>query len=114
MERRRSSSIDELKGYARDVRSALGDGVIALGLDADEPQLFVTVSDDLVAKGVAAGALVQRRPRPIDGRGGGRPRDGAGKGTRREGLDEALAAIKAALAAQALDRAAPRCAPDGA
>ena len=93
-----AGSIDELKGYARDVRSALGDGVIALGLDADEPQLFVTVSDDLVAKGVAAGALVQAAAAAIDGRGGGRPQMAQGKGTRREGLDEALAAIKAALA----------------
>ena len=36
-------SMDALKAAARDVRGALGSGVIALGLDADEPQLFVTV-----------------------------------------------------------------------
>ena len=36
----------------------LPSGVIALGLDADEPQVFVTVSDDLVERGISAGALV--------------------------------------------------------
>ena len=55
-----STSIDELKGFAKDIRGSLPSGVIALGLDADEPQLFVTVSDDLVARGIAAGPLVQR------------------------------------------------------
>jgi alanyl-tRNA synthetase len=96
-----AGSIDELKGYARDIRSALGEGVIALGLDADEPQLFVTVSDDLVAKGIAAGALVQGAIGAIDGRGGGRPQMAQGKGSRREGLDDALTAIRAAVARSA-------------
>ncbi|MDP2349530.1 MAG: alanine--tRNA ligase, partial [Chloroflexota bacterium] len=52
-------SIEALKGFARDVRAALPSGVIAVGLDSAEPQLFVTVSEDLVARGLAAGALVQ-------------------------------------------------------
>ena len=50
---RRAQGLRE--GHSRGVPS----GVIALGLDADEPQLFVTVSDDLVARGIAAGSLVQ-------------------------------------------------------
>ena len=66
-----ATTIDELKGYARDVRAALPSGVIALGLDADEPQLFVTVSEDLVERGLAAGPLVQAGVAAIDGRGGG-------------------------------------------
>ena len=36
-------SMEALKAAATDVSAALGSGVIALGLDADEPQLFVTV-----------------------------------------------------------------------
>ena len=52
-------SIDALKGAAKDLRGIFDSGVIALGLDADEPQLFVTVTDDLVARGVAAGDLVR-------------------------------------------------------
>jgi Alanyl-tRNA synthetase len=86
-----------LKGAARDVSSALGSGVVALALDNDEPQLFVTVSEDLVARGISAGALVTGAMPAIDGRGGGRPAMAQGRGTRRDGLAEALAAIRAHL-----------------
>jgi alanyl-tRNA synthetase len=71
--------------------------VIALGLDADEPQLFVTVSDDLVARGISAGDLVTAAMPSLEGRGGGRPNMAQGRGTRRDGLAEALAAIRAHL-----------------
>ena len=83
-------SIEVMKGLAKDVRSALGSGVVALGLDADEPQVFVTVSDDLVARGVAAGDLVRVAVEPIAGKGGWRPAMAQGRGTRREGLQQAL------------------------
>ncbi len=96
-------SIDVLKGFAKDIRGSLPTGVIALGLDADEPQLFVTVSDDLVDLGIAAGALVSSAVTHIGGRGGGRPQMAQGRGTRREGLGDAIAAVRAAVA----DRAAP-------
>ncbi len=86
-------SMDALKASARDVSRSLGSGVVALALDADEPQLFVAVSDDLVAIGVSAGDLVTAAMPSIDGRGGGRPNMAQGKGTRREGLADALAAI---------------------
>jgi len=94
-----ADSIDALKGLARDTREALGSGVIALALDSDEPQLFVTVSDDLIARGIAAGDLVRAAMPAIGGKGGGRPEMAQGKGTRRAGLDDALAALRAALAA---------------
>jgi alanyl-tRNA synthetase len=92
-------SIEALKGFAKDIRGVLPSGVIALGLDGDEPQLFVMVSDDLVARGIAAGALVQGAVPMIDGRGGGRPEMAQGKGSRREGLGDAIAAVRAAVAA---------------
>jgi len=92
-------SIEALKGAARDVRGALGSGVIALGLDAEEPQVFVTVSDDLVARGIAAGDLVRVAIAQIDGRGGGRPEMAQGKGARREGLAAALEAIRESVRA---------------
>jgi alanyl-tRNA synthetase len=94
-----AASLDELKGLARDTRGALGDGVIALALEHDEPQLFVTVSDDLVARGLSAGDLVRVAMPHLDGKGGGRPEMAQGKGTRRDGLPEALAAIRSALSA---------------
>jgi alanyl-tRNA synthetase len=72
--------------------------VIALGLEADEPQVFVTVSDDLVANGIAAGDLVKAAVAEIDGKGGGRPEMAQGKGTRADGLGQAMEAIRTALA----------------
>ncbi len=92
-----ADSIDALKATARDLSGVLGSGVIALALDADEPQLFVTVSDDLVARGISAGDLVNAAMPSLGGRGGGRPNMAQGRGTRREGLTDALAAIRAHL-----------------
>jgi alanyl-tRNA synthetase len=94
------ASIDELKGLAKDIRGSLPSGVIAVGMNADEPQLFVTVSEDLVERGIAAGPLVSEAVRSIEGRGGGRPQMAQGKGTRREGLGDAIAAVRAAAAAR--------------
>ena len=91
-------SMDALKRLARDISAALGSGVVALGLEADEPQLFVTVSDDLVARGIAAGDLVRGAMPAIEGKGGGRPEMAQGRGTRRAGLADALAAVAAAVA----------------
>ena len=92
-----ADSMDALKATARDLSGVLGPGVIALVLDADEPQLFVTVSDDLVARGISAGDLVTAAMPALSGRGGGRPNMAQGRGTRREGVAEALAAIRAHL-----------------
>jgi alanyl-tRNA synthetase len=86
-------TIDALKAASKDTRGLVPSGIIALGLEADEPQLFITVSDDLVARGVSAGDLVREAVGAIGGRGGGRPEMAQGKGTRREGLPDALAAI---------------------
>jgi len=90
-------SLDVLKAASKETRGALPSGVIALALDADEPQLFVTVSDDLVARGLSAGDLVRAAMPALDGKGGGRPEMAQGKGTRRDGLPDALDAIRAAL-----------------
>jgi alanyl-tRNA synthetase len=90
-------TMDVLKATGRDVSGLLGSGVIALALDADEPQLFVTVSPDLVERGISAGDLVLAAMPSIDGRGGGRPPMAQGRGTRRDGLADALAALTARL-----------------
>ena len=87
-----------MKGVAKDLRDLVPSSVIALGLDADEPQIFVTVSDDLVGKGIQAGALVQEAVKAIEGKGGGRPQMAQGRGVRRNGLPDALAGIRRALA----------------
>jgi alanyl-tRNA synthetase len=94
-------SIDAVKAVAKELRGMLPSGVIALALDADEPQVFVTVSDDLVARGIAAGDLVRSAMPALDGQGGGRPEMAQGKGSRRDGLPDALAALRTMLAAAA-------------
>ncbi len=90
-----------LKGQAKEVRSALGSGIVALGLDRERPQLFVTVSDDLVARGLSAGELVRAAVTAIGGRGGGRQEMAQGIGERREGLPEALRLVAEAARARA-------------
>lgn len=91
-------SMDALKGFARDLSAVLGSGVVALALDGDEPQLFVTVSEDLVLRGISASDLVTAAMPALGGRGGGRPQMAQGRGTRREGLDQAFADLRARLA----------------
>jgi alanyl-tRNA synthetase len=97
-------SMEELKSYAKDLRGVLGEGVIAIALEADEPQLFVTVSPELVTRGVSAGELVQQGAPVIEGRGGGRPEMAQAKGTRRDRIPSALEAIRQALAAALQER----------
>jgi alanyl-tRNA synthetase len=96
-------SIETLKAAAKDIRGIMPHGVIALALDAEEPQLFISVSDDLVGRGLAAGDLVRAAVAPIDGKGGGRPEMAQGRGTRRTGIPAALEAIRTAVRS-ALDR----------
>jgi alanyl-tRNA synthetase len=91
-------SPDAMKGYAKDLRSALGANVIALALDSDEPQIFVTVDETAVAKGVSAGELVSVAVAKIDGKGGGRPEMAQGRGTKRAGIADAIEAIRSATA----------------
>jgi alanyl-tRNA synthetase len=67
--------------------------VIALAFDAEAPQLFVTVSQDLVERGISAGELVKVAMASMAGRGGGRPEMAQGMGTRRDGIPAALKAI---------------------
>jgi alanyl-tRNA synthetase len=106
-------SMKDLQSFARAVRAELGDGVIALALEADEPQLFVTVSDDLVTRGVSAGALVGIGAPVMDGRGGGRAEMAQARGTRRDRLPSALEAIREALEANLRDGGTPGDGPDG-
>jgi alanyl-tRNA synthetase len=89
-------SMDALKRLAKDVSAALGSGIVALALEADEPQVFVTVSPDLVGRGISAGDLVRAAMPAIEGKGGGRPEMAQGKGVSREGLGAAMAALETA------------------
>jgi alanyl-tRNA synthetase len=86
-------SSEQWKGFVKEIRAALVSGVIAVSFDADAPQIFVTVSPDLVERGISAGELVKVAMRSMEGRGGGRPEMAQGMGTRRDGVPAAMAAI---------------------
>ena len=58
----------------------------------------MTVSDDLVDRGLSAGDLVKVAGGPIGAKGGGRPQMAQGIGTRREGLAEAETAVRRSIA----------------
>ena len=90
-------SSEQWKGFVKEIRAALVSGVIAVLFDADAPQIFVTVSPDLVERGISAGELVKVAMRSMEGRGGGRPEMAQGMGTRRDGVPAAMAAIAATL-----------------
>ena len=86
-------SAEQWKAYVKEIHAALGSGVIAVAFDAEAPQIFVTVSADLVARGISAGELVKVAMVSMEGRGGGRPEMAQGMGTRRDAIPTALASI---------------------
>jgi alanyl-tRNA synthetase len=93
-------SPEQWKGFVKEIRAAMGSGVIALAFDAEAPQIFVTVSQDLLGRGISAGELVKVAMKPMEGRGGGRPEMAQGMGTRRDSIGAALAAIADTLRSQ--------------
>jgi alanyl-tRNA synthetase len=91
-------SMDELRAWAKEVRGSMQSGVIAAGLDdPDNPQLFVTVSDDLVAQGLDAGDLVRDAVAGAGGKGGGKAGMAQGKVPEPTGLQTALERLRERL-----------------
>jgi alanyl-tRNA synthetase len=84
---------EQWKGFVKEIRAALGSGVIVVIFDAETPQIFVTASPDLVERGISAAELVKVAMKSMEGRGGGRPEMAQGMGTRRESIGAAMAAI---------------------
>ena len=91
-------SMEELRAWAKEVRGAMKSGVIAAGLDdPDKPQLFVTVSDDLIEQGVDAGELVKDAVSEAGGKGGGKAGMAQGKVPDPSGLQTALERLRERL-----------------
>ena len=90
-------SIDELKAWSKEVRASFRSGVIAAGLEGDDPQIFVTVSDDLVEDGVNAGDLVKEAVKASGGKGGGRAEMAQGRLPEPDALQAALAKLRERL-----------------
>jgi len=91
-------SMDELRAWAKEVRGSLKSGVIAAGLDDPEkPQLFVTVSDDLIEQGVDASELVKDAVSESGGKGGGKAGMAQGKVPEPDALEAALQRLRERL-----------------
>ncbi|MBF4459343.1 alanine--tRNA ligase [Pseudoclavibacter sp. VKM Ac-2867] len=94
-------SADELRSLALAVREQLGErpAVVALGA-ASNGKPIVLVATNAAARdtGAAAGALVRIAAPILGGGGGGKPDVAQGGGTDVDRLDDALAAIRSALA----------------
>jgi alanyl-tRNA synthetase len=82
-------------------RNQLGSCVVVLGAGIDgKPQLVAAVTDDLVARGVHAGKLVQAVAKRLGGGGGGRPNLAQAGGVDLAGLPAALAEVPGLVAEQ--------------
>jgi len=90
----------ELKGLADEIRKRLGSGVVALVSPMDgKASIVVSVSPDLTGR-FSAVALAQAASAAVGGRGGGgRPDMAQGGGPDAAKAEEALAAVRGALAA---------------
>ncbi|PXY23665.1 alanine--tRNA ligase [Prauserella coralliicola] len=90
-----------VRALAGEVRNRLGSrpGVVALFAPADGKVSFVVATTAAARdKGLAAGKLVPAFAEAVGGRGGGKPDMAQGGGTNPAGIDQAIAALRGALA----------------
>jgi alanyl-tRNA synthetase len=90
-----------LRALASDIRGRLGTrpGVVALFSPAGEKLSFVVATTKAAQdKGIAAGKLVPSFAEKIGGRGGGKPDMAQGGGTNPAGANEAVTALRSAIA----------------
>ena len=88
------ADMDDLQALAERFRDQLGAqsvGVLgSVGVGGEKVYVVVTVSDDLIGRGVKAGDLVGTLGRKLGGGGGGRPQLAAAGGRDTEKLDDVL------------------------
>ena len=85
---------EALKEAAKQLRKALGAGVLALVRPAESPEIFVSVEGSAEHD---AGALAAAAASALGGRGGGRPAMGQGRGAVGSNSDEATKVLAKAL-----------------
>ena len=87
------ADVESLKNLAQSLRGKLGSAVVVLGAELNgKAMIVVGVSDDLVAKGVKSGAMINPIARIVNGGGGGHPKLAQAGGKSPEKLDEAISA----------------------
>lgn len=98
------SGADDLRALAMDLRSRLGAGAATVALSGvanGRPVILVATNEAAREAGVKAGALVKRAAGILGGGGGGKDDVAQGGGTDASKVDEALAAVRAAVANRA-------------
>jgi len=69
-----ATDADEVRAIGDQLRDRMGSGVAVLAIAAgDKSSLFAFATDDLVARGVRADAIVRETAAHVGGKGGGRP-----------------------------------------
>ena len=86
---------ESFREMADRLREALGSGVGVLGTTMNgKANLIAVVTDDLIRRGLQAGAVLKEVARIVGGGGGGKPHLAQAGGKRPEKMDEALAAVE--------------------
>ncbi|GAA4635594.1 alanine--tRNA ligase [Actinoallomurus vinaceus] len=96
------TSADDLRRLAMDVRGRLSGRpavVIIAGVPKDRPVIVVATSEEARARGLRAGALVGVAAKVLGGGGGGKDDLAQGGGANAGAIDEALGAVRRAVAA---------------
>ncbi|WP_036581744.1 DHHA1 domain-containing protein, partial [Paenibacillus darwinianus] len=94
--------MEALRGIADELKGKLDSAVIALGaVDGDKVNLVVSVSSDLVEKGIHAGKLIKEAAAVCGGGGGGRPDMAQAGGKDPSKLEEALQLVEELVLSQA-------------
>jgi alanyl-tRNA synthetase len=89
-----------MRALASEIRGRLGSrpGVVALFAPAGDKVSFAVATTSAARdKGIAAGKLVPSFSGAIGGRGGGKPDMAQGGGSNPAGIEQAIAAVRAAL-----------------
>lgn len=85
---------DSLRSMADSLKSRIGSGVLHLAAETDGTvSLIVTVTDDLIKRGIKAGDLAREAAGMVGGGGGGRPDMAQAGGKDASKLDEMVAAF---------------------
>ena len=96
-----ADSADALRTLGDRLRERLGSAVVVLGaVTGDRPSFLALVTDDVVARGMRADALVRTAAAVAGGGGGGRPQLAQAGGKDASKLDAALEAARAAAREQ--------------
>ncbi len=97
-----AASPEGLRALGDWLRDKLGSAVVALGSVLNgRPAIIAMVTQDLVDRGLDAGAIVREAARRMDGGGGGQPRLAQAGGKDASKLDDALASVAAIVERQA-------------